>query len=382
VRKESPVADDRRLAPYVQPPQLEGHVDRQWEAIARRRTPRPGPSRWVFVLSAATAASLALAAFFAWRSAAPPAVGQMPVAAVADTPQWLEGSTLETSSAAPRWVLPEGTVIELAPQSRVVVEALRPESVQLALQRGAVSLDVSHVEGRRFVVTAAGAEVVVKGTRFRVELTEGESPLLKVAVARGRVQVRGPGRDAPVRELSEGEELSAPLVTLVDAGEAGDVGPRQKPSRLSQLLKAHRPDEAYASLGPEGFAGELRSAGPARLMELADVARLTGHTREAADAFDALRHRFRTDPRAGLAALELGRLRLDALGDPRGAEEALADALALSPDGPFAEDARARRVQALDEAGELQRCREAKADYLERYPNGLHAGLLTLRCSE
>jgi tetratricopeptide (TPR) repeat protein len=117
------------------------------------------------------------------------------------------------------------------------------------------------------------------------------------------------------------------------------------------------------------------------LLELADAARLSGRPAEAARAFDRLLRAHRGDPRAGLAALELGRLRMDNLGDPAGALEAFSDAVALAKSGAVREDAEARRVQALERLGDIARCVRARDAYLERFPGGIHASSIRRRCT-
>ena len=130
----------------------------------------------------------------------------------------------------------------------------------------------------------------------------------------------------------------------------------------------------------ESARGATSSPGPRELLQTANDARLAGRPREAAAAFDALRRHYRGDPRAGLAAFELGRLRLDALGDPGGAAEALADSIALAPGATFREDAEARLVEALDRAHDGGRCTAARRAYLARFPGGLHAASVAARC--
>lgn len=126
----------------------------------------------------------------------------------------------------------------------------------------------------------------------------------------------------------------------------------------------------------------IAQATPKQLFELGDGARLTNHPRQAALAFDALRTRYRDDACAGLAAMELGRLRQDVLHDPAGAEEAYRDAIALAPDAPFREDAEARRVSVLDALGNRASCVTARDAYLTRYPAGIHASAVTRQCKE
>lgn len=103
---------------------------------------------------------------------------------------------------------------------------------------------------------------------------------------------------------------------------------------------------------------------------------------EAADAYAELLERHRDDARAGLAAFELGRIRMDALHEGNGAIEAFQQALSLSPSAAFHEDALARIVIALDAAGDAERCRQARERYLSRYPGGVHAAALATRCGE
>jgi transmembrane sensor len=102
--------------------------------------------------------------------------------------------------------------------------------------------------------------------------------------------------------------------------------------------------------------------------------------RDAERALDTLRKRHRGDPRAALAAFELGRLRLDTLGNPAGAAEALTDAITLAPGASFREDAEARRVQALDASHARAACAAARDAYLARYPKGAHAAVVHARC--
>jgi hypothetical protein len=164
----------------------------------------------------------------------------------------------------------------------------------------------------------------------------------------------------------------------------GDVPPAPT-ARVPAPVPSAVPEESSAPVPSTVPTTERTAAaaptapGPRELLETANAARLAGHPRDAAQAFDALRSRYRGDPRAGLAAFELGRLRLDSLGDPAGAVEAFADAMALSPGAGFREDAEARRVEALDRMHD-GRCRAARQTYLARYPSGLHAAAVGARC--
>ena len=87
--------------------------------------------------------------------------------------------------------------------------------------------------------------------------------------------------------------------------------------------------------------------------------------------------RFPEDARAALAAFQVGRSRLD-MGDAQGALKALERA---ARDGAaFKEQIDARRVQALEQLGDLEACRAARAAFLRAFPNGSFADIVRRRC--
>jgi transmembrane sensor len=140
---------------------------------------------------------------------------------------------------------------------------------------------------------------------------------------------------------------------------------------------------AVAAPSPAGNTTLPRHDESARdLFDEAQRARAEGRAPDAAHAFDRLRRGFPRDPRAALSAFELGRLRLDVLGDPQGAEEALRDAMALGPQSPFREDAEARRVEALARMGDAGACTAARTAYLARWPNGTYRRAVELGCGD
>jgi len=125
-----------------------------------------------------------------------------------------------------------------------------------------------------------------------------------------------------------------------------------------------------------------RATSSATLFKRANLARRTGQTHEAADAYAELLKRYPDDGRAGLVAFELGRIRMDALSQPRAAVEAFGIALRSAPRASFREDALARIVVANDQLGEYEACRTARDRYLKDFPNGVHALALATRCGK
>lgn len=109
---------------------------------------------------------------------------------------------------------------------------------------------------------------------------------------------------------------------------------------------------------------------PGDLLLLADVARLSRHPSDAVPPLTRLLREHTRDPRAPLAAFTLGRVQLDELGRPREAAESFRRAEDLDPDGPLAQDALAREVEAWSRAGETGRARERASAYVHRYPSG------------
>jgi transmembrane sensor len=122
-----------------------------------------------------------------------------------------------------------------------------------------------------------------------------------------------------------------------------------------------------------------RSSSAADLLELADVARLSGHPAEAVSPLERVLREHAGDPAAPLAAFALGRLQLDALGRPDRAAEALERALALGVARSLEDDVRARLVEALARSGRRDAMRAAATEYLRRFPDGRRAAAVRRR---
>lgn len=373
----------RPLGRHLQVRLDEARIDRGWEAIeARLPKPRARRSMRPLVLVLALLSVLSVAVLWMRSPSAPVAV--------------IEGAVLASSATEQETIeLVDGSRLVLEPSTRLRLVHVSARQVRLALEQGTVDAFVTHAETRPFTLLAGKVEVSVIGTRFRVSLEQDD---VSVAVDEGRVALRGlEGQSVPAF-LSAGESWAsvAPasletehLVPPLEPSEPHPdpsrarprrVGSRTLPPRFHTLYGAGRYDEAYASVEPARFQRSLETGTARDLFALASAARLSGHGRDAARAFDALRRRHREDARAGLAALELGRLRLYELDDPAGAAEAFEDAISLQPEAFFREDAEARRVQALQASGQLEACARARDEYLQRFPNGLHATVVAKRC--
>lgn len=302
---------------------------------------------------------------FALRGAAVGAFALLVVLAIAvlrRPPSTLAGTSIESGDTGNVAELPDGSRVEVERGGRVTFRELSGERVTASLERGRATFDVTPRASRAFTVAAAGYLVAVKGTRFTVSI--GEATRVEVAVQHGTVEVRSP--TGTTKTLEAGERWTSP-----------DTSP-EPPAASATASDAAPPPQASSSAAPEASPEVARPITAKDLLDEAQTARAAGRPRDAARALDALRRRFRGDPRAGLAAFELGRLRMDSFHDAAGALEALGDAIAIAPGAPFREDAEARRVRLLARSPSCESARDA---YLARYPSGAHRAEVEHACA-
>ncbi len=352
--------DFKNLVPLI----TESRMARQYAAIRERVPSAPPPRRtWMgWVVAAGFAAALAVFVFRAKAFRAPALVED----AVVESGPSSDGAKPTSITLA------EGSRIELGASTRARLTSARPKAVRIDLERGSVEIEATHVEGRTFVVGAGAYEVHVVGTHFAVRRDPGDQ--VTVRVDRGAVDVAAVG-GGETRRLAAGEQWSAADGA---SGHASVVATIEAPP----VAAAEPPPTAAAAPALAPVAAAHHDETAKELFDDAQRARADGRPYDAARAFDRLRRTFPQDPRAALSAFELGRLRLDALGDPRGAEEALRDAIALGPSSPFREDAESRRVEALWRMGDVSGCASARASYLARWPRGTYRRAVELGCGD
>lgn len=367
--------DERPLAEDIHPRVDASRLARQWSAVSTGLVVRPRRTLYLAALVPAALVVVVLAIVLVARP-------------------WRTPATVVAASTPDSLQLPDGSKATLSRGAEVVVEAATRQRVHLILGAGSIDLDVTHVAGRPFVVTAAGHDVTVLGTAFSVSIVPSDDHrTLSVAVTRGRVAVTGPTGQ---HLLDAGQSWSSRVDGVFTAGggasaeaASSEASPVTPPAAGSNPLAASSPAPSGEFEGPEPLPTDPSGRppavlapveGPRELLARATEARTSGRPRDAAVALDTLRKRHRSDARAGLAAFELGRVRMDALNDPSGAAEAFADAIVLAPSAPFREDAEARRVEALDALPDRARCERVRDAYLGRYPAGLHARQVAQRC--
>ena len=291
--------------------------------------------------------------------------------------------------------LSDGSVADLMNEnSAVTVQEITAEGKTIArLSSGRVRFNVVRKPSRIFVVQAGTISVEVLGTMFTVERKAGD---VLVSVERGRVRVVRDGRQTELAagELGRFSETGAEFrvggqlqVRDVAVAMAERPVPPREETRAKAAAAVLEAEKGWKSLAQEGLfeqayamlhrlPSEDLPSDIGDLMLLADVARLASHPQEAVAPLKKVVAGSPSDPRAPLAAFTLGRVLLDELGDPRQAASAFGRALSLDPEGPMAQDALAREVEAWSRAGEPVVAHEKAMEYLRKYPDGRRTGLV------
>jgi len=352
---------------FVRAPLSGARMQRMWDGVAtaeerlrRRRRRARGATVLVFATSVAAATLL----FVRHRA---PAAGGAPTAPL----------VVDTETAAREVSLPDGTSLALGASTHVDVVAATEGEIHVRVARGAIAFDVPARTARRLVVEANDVEVDAKEGRFSMSVQAGgedAGTAVSVRVEAGAAEVRD--RDHHVIAfLGPGQRWTSEA----DANRPIDPPPED----VAPSPTAPSPSSSSA-VTPQGSApSSARSASGARaLFEQADAARLAGRPADAASALDQLRQRYPRDPRAGYAAFELGRIRLESLHDPRGAADAFAFALAHPGPGFFRDDAQAGRIAALAAAGDKAACVRARDAFLAKQPNSAQAPRVAKLCED
>jgi hypothetical protein len=357
------MTEQRNLSKHVVVDASEARLARIWGGVSDGLAKSPSPRRRYFVRAAgfaAAALAVVLVTFAVTRSGDPNFVASP-----------FHQAALETAGDALVVDLHDGSRLEFASRTRVEVIESAEENLSMRLRRGRVDCDLVPKPGRRFTLVAAGVEVRVTGTRFSVELTP-EGDRVEVTVSRGSVEVTAPFAAEPKRRLAAGERWSIDLrVPEKKSAEAPTV-----PEPETQPPPGDAPPAPSGRPLPEASA----APGARELLDFGNAARRAGDDAAAAKAYETLVQKHPDDPRAGLAAFELGRLRMGPLGNVPGAVVAFRRAIALAPGAGFKEDAMARLVEAYAALGDGAACKSARDAYLGAYPKGVHVRTVSKQC--
>ena len=355
---------EKGLAGHVQTDLSDERVERVWNGIAGRLPGRRARRRWFWAGGLATVAMAAAALLVR-----PLVRDRQP------DPRWTD-TRLEASAQTQSLTLPDGSFLTVEPGTRVDATAHDPADIRVALGQGRVLCDVTHRTGRSFVVLAGDVEVRVVGTRFSVAREQGAgASRVEVQVQRGAVEVRA-GHSDRVARVEAGHAWSQTTRT----GPLSDAPVLAPPPPAAPDVPAPARPPASAHPRPATPRAIAAAADSRELFEQARGLWREGRIQEAVDRYQDLLTRYPRDPRAGLAAFELGRLRMDRLHDAPRAAEAFERAVALAPGAELREDAMARLVAARGAAGDLVSCRQVQSRYLAAYPDGVHRRAVAAAC--
>jgi TolA-binding protein len=368
--------DPRR---FVQPSVPDARVEKLWQGISAGLEQKRGFGfgSWVATVALVAAAAGALV----WWRAAP----QKPTATVAAPPALLANETkLETGAETLAVALVDGSALSLGPRSALRVQGNRAasSSVSLSLASGSVTCDVTHREGRRFSVLAGDVEIRVVGTKFTVTRSAAADGAVEVSVLRGIVEVVSARHPGELTRLAAGQTFRETALAVAEAAGGLGVAAPSPTGAASAAAEPAAPGPSATNAAAAASAASSAAAGAAarELFEKAGERRRAGDAAGAAAAYEELLRLHPSDGRASLSAFELGRLRMDRLGDSAGAISALERALSLNVGPSFREDALARLVSIYAAQGNFGACAKARDRYLSSYPAGVHAAAVTSRC--
>lgn len=376
-------------------------IDEVWDRIEARRGRGGSPQLTGARLSLAFAVVVALVALLVFRGAlfgAPPSAIRL-----------ANGDALPARLGQPvaREVqLDDGSRLSLAEGTRLEPAVNTGRALSFVMEQGATTFDVVPDGPRLWTIDAGLATVSVLGTRFRVTR---EPHRVRVDVERGLVRVASATLEGGEVRLTAGQwvevrddapspaaSISAPTTTaLVSPPPSATAAPSSSnavvqptpPSTPTPVVTTATATErpwhplakkgeygaAYEALGQEGVARETNRATTAsELMQVADVARLSGHPKDAVAPLERVVTEHHGDPSAPQAAFTLGKVQLDALGQPAAAAAAFEKAIALGLPMALREDAFARRVEAYSKAGNVAGAKTARAAYDDAFPDGRH----------
>ena len=355
--------------PVKRSPLSEDQLAEHWRGIERKRLRRRQiRQRRMRIAGAGAVMVLLVAAWSLGRESAETHAAREAELAVDAAPRAplpvLTPASAE-STPAPALVAPAPFELKLldgatlhARVGAVLEQCEDPAGSCILLHEGSASFEVaSH---RELAVRAGSILVVSRAAVFTVTRhTAGTVHRVELHVESGSI------------DLSRDHSLPYPL----SAGESVTLGE----SEPAPALAAPSPPSAR----PSSAAMQRSDADREQAQDLwtqAMQARRAGRDADAAARYAELLETHPRDPKAGLAALELARLRMDTLGDVPGAVSPLERALRDGRESTR-EDALARLVRAHAALSQVQRCKQRRRQYLESFPEGVHSKAVARSCT-
>ncbi len=365
------------LANYVKVDASAARMARLWTSVSQRLSSKTPLYRRRPVLAMVATAGLLLGAGagYSWMTWLGPAGSSRGI------------TVLQTASDRLTVELGKGITLRLAAHSRVQMLPRNDSRVSIRLEHGSITSDLQPGNPRRFSVLVDDLEIRDTGTRFIVS-RDASSGQVDVSVERGSVEISGGIGQRDAKSISAGERWTRQgRPTIVEqsgvaaepqTGSATPNTPLAPPAGSSTATTSNALREQPAPLSNVHEPLEHPSA--QALFEQANVARRAGDPGSASQALQILIARYPNDTRVGLAALELGRLRMSALSDLPGAVRAFQTALDRAPSAGFREDALAHLIGAHSALGNTAQCHTLRQKYLNEYPTGVHRTSVERNC--
>ncbi len=345
------------LGPWLDPGLDNARIARQWAGIKGRLDGNARP-RWVWgaALAGAVIAVGALGIGISRWSGAPPEIAVVPA-----------GSSILVLADGSRVTLDRGAQLDVSTNERAHIVA--------TLKGGSARFDVASDPARVFTVLVGEVEVRVAGTQFQVDF-DPTSRAVTVAVLGGAVEIRSAAQPGEVHRLGVGETWSTTQAAVAPTAQLAPSA--EVPAAVPADPTATAPTAAPPTRGSAAPVEDAKS-----LFESANQARRAGDLARASTLYRELTRRFPNDPRARVAALELGRIEMDRDHDhdPSVAEQALRQASSAEAGSSVHEDALARLVQLYAAKGDTRACQVAQGRYLAAYPNGVHGAQVRAACA-
>jgi len=368
------MTEPKRLSDHIEYEMSSAHVDHLWNAVEKKQGYHSTSKRAKAPLAFGVAA-IAAGISLGWLLGSPLHAPEQPSSALspAATPLTAKlppvGAELQSQENNLSFRLTDGSEVKLTPRSTIALKESSAHAITLRLDTGRASFDVKEEETRLLTIISGPVLVRTIGTSFFVSRSEksGAEEII-VSVDRGVAEVRGP--DGDLKRIASGEAWSLRLPKKSASSTSAQSTPHQEPEA---------PDSNSLSRKAPPATEPAQKAAALELFSAARSKKNSGDPRGAAADYQRFLGQFSTHPRAAVAALELGRIKMDQLGDPKGAIAPLKQALRMGAGG-LGDDALARLTQAQARSGQLAGCRSSKEQYLRRYPNGVHLGQIQQLC--
>lgn len=361
---------DRKLRDELQEPFSREEVARWWSRVDARL---PDPTRPTTLRHLAPAFALGVLVALGLGGASllqsTPSPKVLPVASVVAGPLSLDGERVplaEIPRASGQVLARLSDHSELRSEGPAELRVLENSGSYFELKqlRGRVHYEVTPGGPRRWTIDCALATIEVVGTAFWVE---AEARKVRVQVEHGVVLVKGEQVPERVQRLVAGDSIeissepppaASSSASIPPVSPAKNAAPSAPPAALPwrELAQKGSFKEAYEQLGSGGIADASSHASTDELFSLADVARYSGHPRDAVAPLARIAQR--GGPQGALAAFTLGRVRMDQLGETAAAAQDFERAMALGLAGGLREDAAVRRIEALGKSGQRAQAAE------------------------